>query len=503
MINRASLLSDLQSVLRQLEADLIQRSTSSDVPEVGSWLQAEFAKASKAKRTAQNFTDWLDDYATQVAAAWVLSCVFARFLEDNELYETPMISGPVGHGKPGSDGNQTSHASHDSQSQSSASNRLQRAKDERELYFQRHPAHSDRDYLLHVFQTLRDLKGGIVREVFGGHNPINELPNWLGPDAAGTLLRFFQQIDANTGDIRHDFTDPNWDTRFLGDLYQDLSEAARKKYALLQTPEFVEEFILDRTLDPALDEFTLSPSPPSGGEGRGEGAATEPRFKMIDPACGSGHFLLGTFPRILNRWQRQEPGTNVRELVQRTLDSIHGVDINPFAIAIARFRLLLAAMRASGVTRLKDAPAFRLNLVCGDSLLHVPLKSGGTKFTKGQREFTQMLDGESDNSTDSPESQHSYMSEDLASLKRILKPGQYQAVVANPPYIVPKDRALNEQYRKRFESCHRQYSLAVPFMEQLFRLAAIGGFTGQITANSYMKREFGKKLIESFFRAWT
>ena len=56
----------------------------------------------------------------------------------------------------------------------------------------------------------------------------------------------------------HDFTDPEWDTRFLGDLYQDLSEAARKKYALLQTPVFVEEFILDRTLDPAIEEFGLA-----------------------------------------------------------------------------------------------------------------------------------------------------------------------------------------------------------------------------------------------------
>ncbi len=62
------------------------------------------------------------------------------------------------------------------------------------------------------------------------------LPNWLGPDAAGELLRFFQKIDADTGQIVHDFTDANWDTRFLGDLYQDLSAAARKKYALLQTP---------------------------------------------------------------------------------------------------------------------------------------------------------------------------------------------------------------------------------------------------------------------------
>jgi hypothetical protein len=71
------------------------------------------------------------------------------------------------------------------------------------------------------------------------------------------LLRFFQKINANTGELIHEFTDHQWDTRFLGDLYQDLSEAARKKYALLQTPEFVEEFILDRTLDPAIEEFGL------------------------------------------------------------------------------------------------------------------------------------------------------------------------------------------------------------------------------------------------------
>ena len=353
-----------------------------------------------------------------------------------------------------------------------------------------------------MFQTLRDLRGGVVKEVFGGHNPVNELPNWLGPDAAGILLRFFQQIDANTGDIRHDFTDPNWDTRFLGDLYQDLSEAARKKYALLQTPEFVEEFILDRTLDPALDEFTLTPSPNREGEapaeplkGNGSAGASPSRFKMIDPACGSGHFLLGTFPRILNRWQRQEPGTNIRELVQRTLDSIHGVDINPFAIAIAQFRLLLAAMRACGITRLIDAPAFRLNLVCGDSLLHAPLAAGGKKYTAGQQELDFAL---ASDPADADECDHAYQSENLPELKRLLRGGQYHAVVANPPYIVPRDKQLNDRYRDRFSSCHRQYSLAIPFLQRIFQLANPEGYTGQITANSFMKREFGKKVIEEF-----
>ena len=333
MINRQQLLGDLQSVLRSLESDLLDRTDSSEVPEVGEWLREEYQRAKDAERTTHTQKQWMDDFITQVAAAWVLSCVFARFLEDNELVDPPRIAGP---GK-----------------------RLDGARDEYTLFFQdaERAKLTNREYLLDIFEGLAKLPAG--KDVFGPHNPMNAMPNWLGPDAAGELLRFFQKIDSDSGELVHDFTDPEWDTRFLGDLYQDLSEAARKKYALLQTPEFVEEFILDRTLDPALDEFGLNTeSDPDG------------RFRIINPACGSGHFLLGAFPRILNRWQKQEPGTNVRELVQRTLNSIHGVDINPFAIAIARFRLLLVAVQASDVRRLVDAPAFHMNLACGDSLYH-------------------------------------------------------------------------------------------------------------------------------------
>ena len=94
--------------------------------------------------------------------------------------------------------------------------------------------------------------------------------------------------------------------------------------------------------------------------------------------------------------------------------------------------------------------------------------------------------------------------EDLDELKRILGQ-QYHVVVGNPPYITVKDAALNQAYRDRFATCHRQYSLAVPFTERFFDLAIYGarcqpaGYVGMITANSFMKREFGKKLIEEFF----
>src|SRR5262249_13614071 len=157
---------------------------------------------------------------------------------------------------------------------------------------------------------------------------------------------------------------------------QDLSEAARKKYALLQTPVFVEEFILDRTLTPAIETFGLE------------------KVKLIDPACGSGHFLLGAFARLLDQWTRREPATARRELVQRALDAVHGVDLTPYGVAIARVRLLLAGWIAVGASfqlahppgqvenlpphRLVNAPDFRLNLACGDSLLQ-----GSTKALQG------------------------------------------------------------------------------------------------------------------------
>ncbi len=467
MLNRQTLLADLQKLLQRLEADLLQRSESAEVPEVGERLRGEYERAKKAERTAMNYEDWRSATITQSAAAWVLSCVFVRFLEDNQLIDPPKIAGP--------------------------GERLRQARDEWELYLGQAKQPNERDYLLGVFDELARLPGG--KDIFGEHNPVHELPNWLSGDGARALLTFFQKIDPESGALVHDFTDPNWETRFLGNLYQDLSEAARKRYALLQTPEFVEEFILQRTLEPALDEFFVVGSSflanDKPGNNQEQTTKNQEPFRMIDPACGSGHFLLGSFRRILDRWQKQDPGAGTRELVRRTLASIHGVDVNPYAVAIARFRLLLVAMRAEGVTRLAHAPGYQFNLACGDSLWHSPLR-GTAKVGRGQREFD-ALAPEADDSQG-----HTYFAEDPRQLTRLLEEGRYHAVVANPPYITPKDSALSREYRNRYESCHRQYSLAVPFMERIFRLAVRGGYTGQITANSFMKREFGKKLIEKF-----
>jgi hypothetical protein len=444
VINAPQLLSDLTRLLKRLEGDLLQR--IEEVAELKASLQTEWQAARDADRCAETFETWADQVITQAGVHWLLSCVFLRFIEDNQLVDRPWLGGTP------------------------ESGRLALVRDRHETYFQAHPHESDRDYLLAAFREAGTLPG--LRTFFDeAHNPAFRLG--LSGDAAMALMKFWWEVDADTGALKHDFTDPAWNTRFLGDLYQDLSEATRKRYALLQTPEFVEEFILDRTLTPAIREFGFREA------------------CLIDPTCGSGHFLLGGFHRLLAEWQRNEPGRNPVDMAQKALDAVAGVDLNPFAVAISRFRLFVAALQASGVQRLANAHDFKVSVAIGDSLLH------GTRFGLTQ---TQELFYAAESHADTGLA-HAYTSEDLAEVQRILG-RQYHAVVGNPPYIVVKDAALNAAYRLKYASCHRQYSLGAPFTERFFELAVTAveghnsGYVGLITANSFMKREFGSKLIE-------
>ncbi|MBR9910595.1 MAG: BREX-2 system adenine-specific DNA-methyltransferase PglX [Gammaproteobacteria bacterium] len=447
MINRTQLLKDLQGLLPHIEKDILAYSEAN--ANLNDHLQQQYAEARDAKRTAEHFVAWREAQITQAAVAWILTCVFVRFLEDNQLLAERVLAGPVADGSGGQP--------------------LQHAKERMLAYFNENPTHEERHYLLALFEQLE--KFPVIAELLDHrHNPLWQIP--VSADGAKWLIDFFQKIDPVSGEIEHDFTDANWDTRFLGDLYQDLSESVRKRYALLQTPEFVESFILDYTLEPAIEIFGL------------------PGLRLIDPTCGSGHFLLTTFERVFEQWLKREPATNARELAQRALDVVHGVDINPYAIAICRFRLLMAAMKAAGSHKIKDAPDFHFNLACGDSLLH------GKRFEWQGQGIQQGLLGQE-------EVKHVYEVEDPEKLNRILGQ-QYHVVVGNPPYIVVRDKALNRAYRDKYPTCHRKYSLGIPFTERFFDLTLPqegnqpAGFMGMITANSFMKREFGKKLIEDY-----
>ncbi|MEU2533250.1 BREX-2 system adenine-specific DNA-methyltransferase PglX [Streptomyces albidoflavus] len=466
MIDRKSLLSDLQKQVKAAETDLDAQVKA--VPEVGARLRGEYEQAKKLGRTAATWNSWLGERVTQVAVAWVLGTVFVRFSEDNRLIAEPYITAPDVAGR-------------------------EVAQARYEEYMAKDADPTYRGWLETAFEELGAGQAG--RLLFDrDHNPLYQIP--LSHDGAGALLAFWRQQKSvaaeaeaedgsgSTSVLVHDFTDPlsedgteGWDTRFLGDLYQDLSEAARKTYALLQTPEFVEEFILDRTMTPAVREFGFE------------------ELKMIDPTCGSGHFVLGAFRRLVRMWGEERPEVGSYERVRAALESVHGVDLNPFAVAVARFRLLVAAMAASGMRTVAAARGYEwpIQLAVGDSLIK-------------DRQLELQLGLGEEGAAGDPLAEFSYATEDVHEYPGILQQGRYHVVVGNPPYITVKDKILNQLYRELHDACSGKYALSVPFAQRFFELAKRGrddgqgyGMVGQITANSFMKREFGTKLIEEFF----
>jgi hypothetical protein len=403
-----------------------------------STLRREYDEAKRAERVGGTFETWLDGVLDQAAVAWVLGCVFVRFCEDNALVPQVWIGGPE------------------------ATASTERALHARQAFIIANPLRNDRDWLRAAFTDLRARHA--TSRIFDAHNPIWRFD--ISGQAAEGLSDFFRR-----GDGLRTLASEALDTRFLGDLYQDLSAHARSTYALLQTPEFVEEFILDRAFTPALREFGL------------------PNMSVIDPTCGSGHFLLGAFHRLLNLWREREPATAIDTLIDRALGQVTGVDINAFAVAIARFRLVVAALRAAGSTNLNNA--YPVRVATGDSLLNWGAQSSH------QGDLLAVLEGR-------PE--FAFFSEDADLLADYLKPGSYTVVVGNPPYITVKDKVLNERYHGMYSACSGLYALTVPFAQRFFALALPGdhhgegsGWVGQITSNSFMKREFGKKLINGYF----
>ena len=124
----AALLPDLQRLVKDLKADLLDRLR--EHPEIDADLRAKaYAPVERGGRTAQAYEVWRDDYLEQVAVAWVLACVFVRYMEDNDLIAGTYLAGLT-------------------------PDRRRQADDAHAVYFQAHPRDSDREYLLDVFRRV-------------------------------------------------------------------------------------------------------------------------------------------------------------------------------------------------------------------------------------------------------------------------------------------------------------------------------------------------------------
>lgn len=158
-----------------------------------------------------------------------------------------------------------------------------------------------------------------------------------------------------------------------GDLLQHLSGERRKRNALVQTPWWVADFILDLTLRPAAAEFTNT------------------TLRVIDPTCGTGHFMIRAVDLLWSLYTTGDMPASIPnpipivgwtpvgpdEAARRILAGLHGVELDPLTAAVARLRVTVAVAdrlaRAKGARRgprLDEIPqTIRPGIIVGDALL--------------------------------------------------------------------------------------------------------------------------------------
>jgi Eco57I restriction-modification methylase len=138
---------------------------------------------------------------------------------------------------------------------------------------------------------------------------------------------------------------------------------ARKTTGSYYTPDALVQTLLDSALDPVLDHAEAEADDP---------AQALLGVTVIDPACGSGHFLLAAARRIATRLAKARAGgvasaSDFRHALRDVVRScIHGVDRNPMAVELTKVALWIETVEPGKPLGFLDS-----SIRCGDSLLGI------------------------------------------------------------------------------------------------------------------------------------
>ena len=110
---------------------------------------------------------------------------------------------------------------------------------------------------------------------------------------------------------------------FISSIYETFVTERASDDGIFYTPPHLVDFILDRVLPWSCDTWNL---------------------KILDPACGSGIFLVKAFQRLIHRWKLAHPKQTIQAKILRGLleQNLFGVDKDPHAVRVASFSLYLA-----------------------------------------------------------------------------------------------------------------------------------------------------------------
>ncbi len=258
------------------------------------------------------------------------------------------------------------------------------------------------------------------------------------------------------GSIQYDFS--LIDADVLGNIYEQYlghilkktklteSKAKRKSEGIYYTPNYIVDYIVKNTVGELLKNKKIDAS----------------KIKVLDPACGSGSFLIKAFD-VLNEYYSKKKNYEQTKLdtsgadatystkLSILKDNIFGVDLDKQAVDIAQLNLLLKVAEKK-----KRLPILQQNIKNGNSLIDDP-KLAGDKAFRWNEEF-----------------------------KDILSNGGFDVIVGNPPYfnIKSNDVLKNTFYYKTLAD--GVVNAASMFLKRGIDLLKAEGYLGYIVPKSIL-----------------
>ena len=295
--------------------------------------------------------------------------------------------------------------------------------------------------------------------------------------------------------------------RFLGKIIKLRGKRAsieekpeiKKAGGVYYTPSYVVQYIVQNTLGPILRDKTLLQA-----SGRDNRVKDKTPVRVLDPACGSGSFLIGAYQYFLDWYLSQyvkdgprkhakgkspklyqvvtgDWRLSVAERQRILLTHIYGVDIDPQAVEITKLSLLLKVLEGESgdavahqmdFFKIRALPELANNIRCGNSLIGP--------------DFYEMYSMDLFSDDEQIRLNAFHWNEEFPFLKGS---GGFHCVIGNPPYLYSAGQENIEYFEKCYRYSQYQTDYYVYFAERGLGLLRPKGIMGYIVPDSWLNSD--------------